>query len=454
MPKSLYLKRIIIISSLLGLSACGGSSGDTSDNFPDAYLQFYNVSSNSAATTLVLDGDEYSSSTYGDTSPLHTLAAGSYELQLTWEDSDGQENTITELDVNVSDGHKKLLIMGGDFDSPVVSEYEFIRKDLEDEFYLHGFSAIDSAGEFDLYVAEAGVPFDDANFVGSLNYLSPEHFEYWAPEDDVLAWPEGDYVLFLTNHGELEPIFESQEVGFDFATDYVLAIRNSTGANDSNLVVDIILNSSTLTAQQNVTATAQFRVYSALSEDTSLDVSLSDSDEVFNTSVLGGDLSEFTAVAFGDYQISASSQDTQVGFDDRLMTLNQGDSKTVVIFEDPTLGLTSLSMEDSQLPQSFEHQISVANLLPDFNDLDVYFVRSDETIDSAAYKMTSLDYADSRSIIIPNDYYSVVVVYEDNLGIESLLYRSELQDFTEDAVYILTIEPDTLTGGYKANVAW
>ena len=95
------------------------------------------------------------------------------------------------------------------------------------------------------------------------------------------------------------------------------------------------------------------------------------------------------------------------------------------------------------LPQSFQHQLSVANLLLKFNDVDIIFVRNDETIETRIWcRWTEL--CRIINVTIPNDYYSVVVVRRVILAKESLLYRSEVIDFTIDAVYMVTVEPDAL----------
>lgn len=436
------------------LTACGGSSDNGSDSFSSAYIQFYNVSPNSASTRLVVDDNSVSSSTYGDATSLATFESGDYAVELDWEDSDGQTNVINERTVSLRTGWKTLLFMAGDFDSPDIVEFSFERSDLDNEFYLYGMSGIADGGSYDLYIGNSGAPFSSANFISNINYLDPTQFQYWDNTDDQFAWPTGNYVIYLTAPGAEEVLFESQEVSFNFESDYFISVRNTSGANTDNLVVDIILNSTNTTAEQDVTATAQYRIYSALNSDIDLTVSVSDGQEEFSSSITGSELSSFTAVEFGDYQISATSADGELSFDNRLMTLNQGDSNTVVIFEDPVQGLTSLTLDDSTLPQTVQHELAVVNLLSEFNNLDIFFVRNDETRDSAQYKVTGLDYADSRNVTVPNDFYSIVVVFEDNLGIESLLYRSELIDFNQDAVYVVTIEPDPLTGASRVNVAW
>jgi len=70
---------ILPLTSLVLLSACGGSSSsEGNDTYPGSYLQFYNGSSNSATTTLTLtDSDEVESTlgsaAFGDATALTNL---------------------------------------------------------------------------------------------------------------------------------------------------------------------------------------------------------------------------------------------------------------------------------------------------------------------------------------------------------------------------------------------
>lgn len=455
MLKTRLFRHAAFIAGASLLAACGGGSDSSDTSYSEAYIQFYNGSSNSPSTELYLDSDFLGASSYGDATSLFTLDSGNGEFSLLWEDADGTETTVSELELNLRNGYKTLLMMTGDFDDPDISEFRFERSELEDQFYLYALSSLNDGSSFDLYISEEGAPFSEANFVLNLNYLDFQQGQYWNAVDDAFAWDEGDYVLYLTNPGEQDVIFESQAIGFDFSTDYVLVVRNTTGANDSNLVIDVILNSTNITANQDVEATSQFRVYSALSEDRELDITLTaDTTESYEQAVSGGELSDFTTVTFGDYQITAQdNSDASAGFNNRLLTLNQGASKTILIFEDENQSLTSIEVTDSTLPQTFEHEVNIANLLPEFAEVDIYFVRDDETIETADYKTTSLDYADARSITLPNDYYSIVVVYEDNLGTDTLLYRSEVLDFTGDDVLMITVEVDADAGtGYRARL--
>jgi len=444
MCKSLF-NVILTLTLVLALSGCGGSDSDDTD-FSESYLQFYNASSNSPTTQIVVDDDLLGSSSYGDVTSIFTLSSGDIDIDLNWEDSDGQEVTTTSFSSNLRDGFKTLVFMSGDFESPDIAEFQFERTSNEDEFFLYATSTVTNGASYDLYMAEHGTPFSSANFITTLNYLDFADTTHWNPDEDASegAWPQDDYVIYLTAPGEQEVLFESQEIEFSFDSDYVLAIRNTTGANENNLVIDIILNSTSIEANQNVTATSQFRVYSALANDAELEVSLATNDsEQLQQTIAVGEITEFSTVTFGDYQVSAlSSDNTDYGFDNRLLTLNQGASKTLIIFEDEDQQLTSIEVEDSTLPQSFEHEVSIANILPEFEEVDMYFVRQDETIESADFQVSNIDYGDLRSITLPNDFYSIVVVYEDSLGGEQLLYRSELLDFTVEDILMVTVEAD------------
>ena len=95
-------------------------------------------------------------------------------------------------------------------------------------------------------------------------------------------------------------------------------------------------------------------------------------------------LSDFSEVEFGDYRLTAVIGDE--GFNNRLITLNQGESKAFILYRDEEDKVNSISFEESNLPQVFDHQIQIVNLTPDFFDIDFYFVRQDETIESLSIK--------------------------------------------------------------------
>jgi hypothetical protein len=454
MSNTIFKYGFLMALSGLTLLGCSSGSDSVSEDYPDAYLQFYNGAPNSPSVQMYAENEWLGTSSFGDATSLFSMDSGETELELYWEDADGQDSLIDTATIEMKNGHKTLLFMSGDFDSPDVTSLQFQRSALDDEFYLYAGSLIGESN-YDLYISQEGATFEQAHFISNLNYLNFEQAQYWEAGEDNFAFPEEEYVIYLTEPGSENVVFQSQSIDFAYATDYTLVVRTTTGANENNLVVDIILNSTNITANQDVNATSQVRIYNALSAEQVLDVQLIASEEQrLDLQIQGGDVTDYETVTFGDYQVTGKVQGQEhVSFDNRLLTLNQGISKSLVVFLNDQQQLTAIEMEDSTLPQNFEHEINVANLVSEFNDVDIYFVRDDETKETARYKMTGLDYAESRSVNIPNDYYSIVAVYEDALGIESLLFRSEIVDFTHEDIVMLTIEKDIDSGmGYRVRV--
>lgn len=431
----------------LGLSACGGSDDDNSE-FPDAALQFYNGSSNSALTSMRSEDDGLiGSASYGDATRLVNLDAGENVLEFFRTDSDDQEVEIDTLTTNLNDGQKTLVIMSGDFSNPTFTAHQFEREELEDHFRLFAIDLVADQSSYDLYMSDSGAPFEAANLLGTINYEGFQELTYWDPDEDSEDFDEGDYTIYLTAPGSSEVVFESPTVSFGFDTEYVLVIRSTTGAIQDELEVDLILNSSTVPTFADNDATAQYRIYNSLNGDAVLDVSLEGNSadaEDETVTIAANSLTEFREVEFGDYRLSAAAQnDASLSFNNRLVTLNQGESKAIVLYEEEAGVLTSLSFEESTLPQEFDKVIFAVNLVPDFSDVDLFFVRNDETVQSAQFLISSIDFGESATLTLPSDFYELVAVFDDNEDTQVLLDRTQLLGINEDRNYIITIETDT-----------
>lgn len=444
---------VLTMVSALGLSACGGSSDGGSENFPDAYLQFYNGSDNSALTSMrETDGGNLGSASYGDSTSLFNLDAGDLELEFFRTDSDDQERVIDQLTVNLSDGSKSLVIMSGDFANPTFTEHKFNREELENHFRLFAISVVSDQSSYDLYMSDAGAPFEAANLLGTINYEGFQELTYWDGDADSEDFDEGDYTIYLTQPGSSEVIFESPTVDFAFSTEYVMVLRGTTGAIQGDVQVDLVLNSSSVSTLADTEATAQFRIYNSLNGEASLDVELDGNDENgTNLSIAANSITAFNEVEFGDYRLSATAtNDAALSFNNRLVTLNQGESKAIVLYQEENGTLTSLSFSESTLPQEFDKQIFAVNLVPDFVDVDLYFVRKDETVESARYLISSIDFGESKTLTLPSDFYELVAVFDDNEDTQVLLDRTQLTGINEDRNYIVSIEQDDSSPtGYK-----
>ncbi|GAB3026439.1 DUF4397 domain-containing protein [Bowmanella dokdonensis] len=438
----------LLVSSAFLLSACGGSS-DSDSSYPEAYIQLYNGSANSASTLLYIDDVALGNASYGDATGLYTLDAGGAALSLKRTDASDKVVEIMSQDISLSDGHKSLYLMLGDYSDPELVEHKFERAELNDHFTLHALSAIPDK-TYDLYVAEAGASLDDAHLMGALSFGELVEAQYWDGDADSADWNVDDYVVYLTEPGKTEILYESGTMAFNFETEYVMVIRSSAGASQNNLIVDLIINSTSVPSYKDIRAGAQYRFYNSLEAGIDLTATLKGNDVEQSIDVAARQLSDFSTVKYGDYQISASSEDAQWAFSNRLLTLNQGESKTVVLYKNAQDQLSSLAFEDSDLPQVYDHEVNVANLVKDYSNIDIYFVRQDETVETAEYKLLNLEFAESDDISLPSDYYEIIALYDDNSGNQTLLYRTQALAIEDEVSYVVSVEPDSSSAsGYR-----
>jgi hypothetical protein len=451
-----WLRNVAIgLVAISGLAACGGS--DSSSDYSYAYIQFYNASPNGANVEMrEVDGDSFGSAQFGDTTAMYSMDNGEIELEFIRTDSDDQEVLIDTYTVNLKNGDKHLIVMSGDFDSPIISEYSYTRETLEDHFRLFALSVTIDEGSYDFYLAESGDPFEAANFLGTVTASEMIEFDYWDPDDDSDYFDEDEYTIYLTEPGSTEVLFESQTIDFAYETEYLLTMRDVSGAIQSGLVVDTILNSSSVTALTDVEADSQYRIYNSTNITTALDVTFGGNtdEEDVAFSLDAGELSEFTEIGYGDYRVTVTDTSGEAAtLSNKLITLNQGESKAILIYEKAG-ALGAVTFVESGLPQAYDKTVNFINLVEDFDDVDFYLVRNDETIDTAEYDLQNLEFGETDSEVLPSDYYEVIAVYEDDNEEQILLDRTALFGFNEEENYIVTVEPADTATGYEINILY
>ncbi|MBQ4831255.1 DUF4397 domain-containing protein [Alteromonas sp. MMG017] len=451
-----WLRNVAIgLVAISGLAACGGS--DSSSDYSYAYIQFYNASPNGANVEMrEVDGDSFGSAQYGDTTAMYSMDNGEIELEFIRTDSDDQEVLIDTYTVNLKNGDKRLIVMSGDFESPIISDYSYTRETLEDHFRLFALSVTIDEGSYDFYLAESGDPFEAANFLGTVTASEMIEFDYWDPDDDSDYFDEDEYTIYLTEPGSTEVIFESQTLDFAYETEYLLTMRDVSGAIQSGLVVDTILNSSSVTALTDVEADSQYRIYNSTNITTALDVTFGGNtdEEDVAFSLDAGELSEFTEIGYGDYRVTVTdSSGEATTLSNKLITLNQGESKAILIYEKAG-ALGAVTFVESGLPQAYDKTVNFINLVEDFDDVDFYLVRNDETIDTAEYDLQNLEFGETDSEVLPSDYYEIIAVYEDDNEEQILLDRTALFGFNEEENYIVTVEPADTATGYEINILY
>ena len=311
-------------------------------------------------------------------------------------------------------------------------------------------------GSYDFYLAESGDPFEAANFLGTVTASEMIEFDYWDPDDDSDYFDEDEYTIYLTEPGSTEVLFESQTIDFAYETEYLLTMRDVSGAIQSGLVVDTILNSSSVTALTDVEADSQYRIYNSTNITTALDVTFGGNtdEEDVAFSLDAGELSEFSEIGYGDYRVTVTDTSGEATtLSNKLITLNQGESKAILIYEKAG-ALGAVTFVESGLPQAYDKTVNFINLVEDFDDVDFYLVRNDETIDTAEYDLQNLEFGETDSEVLPSDYYEIIAVYEDDNEEQILLDRTALFGFNEEENYIVTVEPADTATGYEINILY
>ncbi|WP_340680259.1 DUF4397 domain-containing protein [Paraglaciecola sp.] len=450
----LFLKSLLCITSSLFLLACG-SSKDKEDEpkYSSSYLQFYNGSATSALTYMrVVDGKTLGSAVYGDVTTLVTMESGEHNLTFYRQDSDNKEVLVDELKTTLNKGEKSLLVLSGSATGQNIVEHKFKREELSSKFRLFISSVIQGDSRFDFYMSEAGATFSAAHKLTTLAYLDFSEASYWGTTAENFNL--GEYVVYLTLPGKTEPVFQSAPIAFSFSTEYALFVRSTAGAHGGNIELDLVANSSSAATYPDINESAQYRVYNSMASGTSLHVTLEGSGS--NTSeidVQAKTLSNYTDMSFGNYRLSAGVQGNEnLSIKNHFVSLNQGESKAIVLYQKADNSLSSMSFNESILPQNYQYQVDIVNLVADFVSLELYFVRPDETLDTAKYHVSALNFAKSKSITLPDDRYEILALVTSNDN-QLLIDRSEQVEFEQGKNHIITVEKDTTSPtGYKIRV--
>ncbi|HEY0921195.1 hypothetical protein [Rheinheimera pacifica] len=445
------MRIFLLLSLLLGsvtLTGCGGSSSDdTSATYTSSYIQLYNGSANSTSTRLILTNSDDSSvlagsATYADATSLVTYTPATYDIKLSRLNSDGDDISILETSMTLRQSYKHLLLLTGDYNNPELLKLEFLRDDsLTDTFKLYVVSLLPDDA-YDVYLSKSDATFDDATLAATLNY---------SQISSPLEFDSGNYIIYVTDAGSRDILFQSSKYNFQYLTEYVLVPRIASGPLAGNIAVDVINNTTTVGNLTDLTAQAQFRLYNSIDSIGNSDVYLNDS--VAFTSLAADSLSAYVELAAKDYRLSASNEQGVFYLNSALMTLNQGQSKAVVLYQNTNANTAAVVVEESNAPQIYDFDINVVNTITSYSSLGVYFVPPNETIDTAEYYITSLNSGAQKEINVPDGEYTIYLTYTDSNKNKTLLAESEVQQFVAGSNYLLVAEPDsTRNSGYKLSL--
>jgi hypothetical protein len=299
---------------------------------------------------------------------------------------------------------------------------------------------------------------------------------------------EDDYVFYITSAGSDEVLFESEDIAFPYSSEYIMVVRENTGAGNSPFMLDII---STISATEyaDINSEASYRVYNGIIEHEQL----SAYESIFDFHINGvDDSAEISSLAFGDFSqtivteskdnsmslVTSSGQESLIT--NHLLALTENSDQTIFFYlleeavdedgdgdidEDgdgyidaTNISINSLVVDNSQSDSIYSHQITVVNLIDedeindDYTYIKVYFVESDETIETASQSITA-SFASPISVQLSNNTYDVYVI--GRLGSSDIIISSSdviLNEESKDQFMVLAKDINTATG-YKMVLA-
>lgn len=432
------LARTLTLGTVLGLTACGGSSDDPEQS--NSYVQFYNGAADSANPTVRFGDKNIGSARFGDASSVVTLDSASYTLEVT---ENGSSNPLLSDEISLSQDQKHLFIITSTEQQFDYLSLSFAReKELEDKFDLYLSNLAASQPELDIYLSAATETFAQAS---QLDSLTLHEISAEASRNAT-----GKYNVYLTEPGADVPLFTGKNLDFAFENTYVLIIRDQHGPIADQLAVDIILNSSSVGRYAHQDAQSQFRVYNSVAQP--LQVSL-DNNNI--ASLAAGSLGDYTALNKGDYSLSVHDNNQQLLLNSALLTAIAGESQLVLLYQNENNVLEALAVKESDKPQLQSHDVIISNLVADFSKLSYYFIRQDETISSARYHIKNLDFKKQQSLNLPKDYYAIALVHVADNGSTTLLDKTDSMLLQPGERYLLTAEQDDAApSGYRLNLSF
>ncbi|MDP4534767.1 hypothetical protein Q3O60_00990 [Alkalimonas collagenimarina] len=422
--------RVIALSITLlsGLVACGSSS-DSDEDQPDysqSYVQFYHGANSQEPVRLQLNDSQPTQLTLGQASSLRTLESSEHEFSLTTVHS---QQVLLEDNLVSKSGYKHLLILAEEAGEPSLLEVQFDRNiTLEQQFMLTLTNLSQQFPELDIYLGKADEGFDNAEFVEQLSLM-----EIAYPAEKL---ERGHYTIFLTEPGQQDVLFQSQSFHYQYSSTYSLIIRDQQGPLPEQLIADVVLNTGSTDQLLHRYAPAQFRLYNNVQP---VEILL---DQESLLTLNQHEFSSYVALSQGDYQLSVNDHEANPLLNNQLLSLQQGQSKVVVLFQDSAGETRNLQYTEANRPQIHQHDVTVMNLNHTYDELNLYFVRAHETIQDAHYKVQKLEIGDQQQIRLPANQVSLALTAITSQGNELLLDKTAPMTLQQGQHYLISLEHD------------
>ena len=473
----------------LTLYGCGGSSDSDT-----GYIQLYNLSPNAPGIYLTVDqydDDDYSEKTY---SAISFTKVGSrfsydpdtYDIELAWQNEYNNQydlETIYEEPLRINSDATQFIVIAGDIKEPSIMVYEIpVRDDdeidddnVDDLFNVRVLNMHDLSAGIDIYYSESDETFNEAKLLNQASY---------SVMSDNQKLDQDEYIFYITSAGSTDVLYTSPDITFPYAAEYIIVVRANTGVGSSPFMIDIV-STSAVQAYSDTNSEASYRVYNGIVEHPLLPQYTSSFDFYINTiddspevSALNyGEFSSTTLTSSGDYSMSLVTPNEQsIIVNNHLLPLNENTDKTIFFYlleeavdedddgdidedgdgriDEIEITLNSLVVENSKTESIYSHQMTVVNLIDqdeiidDFTNIKVYFVRNDEIIETADQYLTAIFATPSTVGLLNNTYTVYVIGTLDSSNIVLAASQLTLNEDSKNQFVLLEKDASSATG-YK-----
>ena len=483
---SKYLSNFsVIFAAGLVLSGCGSSS----DSDKSGYIHLYNASKNAPAIFLTVDEDinednedeieqTYYGVSYAENSGNYELEAQAYTIELAWQDEYSTDRNDLEVfyqqESAILDENIHFVVTTGDFSNANIFEFDIPiidddNDDIEERFNFRLLNVIPNTENIDIYQSKSEQTFNEAELIAPLSY---------GDLTDNLKLDQGDYIFYITLAGTQEILYQSDEISFDYPSQYILAVRENLGVDNSPYVIDKISNSN-IESYDHDGAKAQYQVFNAIKPHELIP----DYQSSFNFHLNGIDTApEIEALAVntlsssfihehGDFSVALTLPGSeQELLKNHLVTLSENQAKTIFFYlleedvdhdgdgnvdedgdgivDEIEVNAKSLVVNNSTSESIYDSEVKIVHFIDneDFSTINFYFVRQDETIETANYhRIVSL--GEDSEITLLNNTYTIYAVAKDN-GSDIILASSEvtISDTSKNKFIILDQDENSPTG--------
>lgn len=483
---------MIALLGALTLVGCDSSSSSGDDN--TGSLRFYNISQNSPAIYLTVDEDlsdedddafekTYTGVEFTEISGSTDIDVGDYAYEIAFQDDDSTVrddlNILLEGTFTIEEDTMQLVVLDGDISASQLSiftieDIDDDNDDDEDLFNLRVLNMSDGDNAVNLYFSKDDETFNEAVLLSQVSYQELA---------DNQKFEQDSYIFYIADDSN-EILYQSDEISFEYALQYVMVIRDNTAEGTSPYILDKISNS-TAVEYIDVNTESHIRAFNAIVPHDLLPeyqgniiLSLDSVDDSTTTeSFAFGEFSESLVQSNDDYSLDVVIAETgEKIVTNHLLTLPENSIKTVFFYlteeavdddsdgdidedndgeiDEIEITVNSLVLENNVNDSIYDHQLTLVNLLDsdDFDFVRFYFVRSNEMIDSTPYQQL-VSFGQSAQTTLLNNTYSVYVVAEDGSS-EIILHSFEMTLDAESNEQFLILQADSASAsGYRVNIS-